>query len=194
MVINMDKRRGRPRSEDTKNAILTASYELLIKNGFKAITIESIAARAGVSKATIYKWWPNKAAVVIDGYFAATELMMDIPDTGSLKEDLFIQAKNLAGFITSSDGNVIVELIAEGQFDKNVAEENRKRYFSPRREMSKEILARGNRRGELSNEVNIEQLVDFIYAPLFYRLLITGDPIDDGYIENIISFVLKGSN
>lgn len=64
----MEKKLGRPRSEKTKHAILSAAYELLLENSFGAVTVEKIAERAGVSKATIYKWWPNKAAVVMDAF------------------------------------------------------------------------------------------------------------------------------
>lgn len=188
----MEKRMGRPRSEETKNAILSASYELLLEKGFQAVTVEGIAERSGVSKATIYKWWPNKAAVVLDGYFAATELQLKIPDTGSVKEDLFLQVNNLAEFITSPKGKVITQLIGEGQFDNNVAEEYRKRYFNPRRLISKHILERGVERGELRKNLDIELSIDLIFAPLFYRLLITGEKVDSDFVENLVSHVLAG--
>ncbi len=188
----MNKKIGRPRSESTKHAILAASYELLLEQGFQSITIEGIADRAGVSKTTIYKWWPNKAAVVLDGYFSATQSMVQIPDTGSVKEDLFLQVHQLATFIMSPKGKVIADLIAEGQFDDNVAAEYRNRYFHPRRLISRSLLERGIKRGELNKDLDIERSIDLIFAPLFYRLLITGDPIDDDYIRGLISYLLPG--
>jgi AcrR family transcriptional regulator len=188
----MEKKVGRPRSEETKKAILTASYELLLENGFNTITVEGIAERAGVSKATIYKWWPNKAAVVLDGFFAATESMLHVPDTGSVSEDLFIQVNNLAAFITSPKGKVITELIAAGQFDANIAEEYRVRYFNPRRLISQHILERGMQRGELKNDLDMELSIDLIFAPLFYRLLITGETVDSAFVKSLISHALTG--
>lgn len=188
----MDKRLGRPRSEETKKAILTASYELLLEKGFIAVTVEGIAERAGVSKATIYKWWPNKAAVVLDGYFAATESMLQVPDTGSTREDLFLQVNSLASFITSSKGKVITELIAEGQFDKNIADEYRIRYFNPRRLISRNIIERGILRGELKKDLDAELSIDLIFAPLFYRLLITGETVDSAFVNSLISYALMG--
>lgn len=190
----MEKKVGRPRSEETKKAILTASYELLLENGFNTITVEGIAERAGVSKATIYKWWPNKAAVVLDGFFAATESMLQVPDTGSVSEDLFIQVNNLAAFITSPKGKVITELIAAGQFDANIAEEYRVRYFNPRRLISQHILERGMQRGELKNDLDMELSIDLIFAPLFYRLLITGETVDSAFVKSLISHALTGMN
>ncbi len=188
----MDKKIGRPRSEETKNSILTAAYELLLENGFKTITVEGIADRAGVSKATIYKWWPNKASVVLDGFFAATETMLQVPDTGSIKDDLFIQVNNLASFLTSSKGKVITELIAEGQFDPNIAQEYRNRYFNPRRLISQHIFERGVQRGELKKELDIELCIDIMFAPLFYRLLITGETVNSEFVKDLIANALSG--
>ncbi len=188
----MDKKIGRPRSEETKKAILTASYELLLENGFNTVTVEGIAERARVSKATIYKWWPSKAAVVLDGFFAATESMLQIPDTGSAREDLFIQVNSLASFITSTKGKVIKELIAAGQFDVNIAEEYRNRYFTPRRLISRHIIEHGILRGDLKKDLDVELSIDLIFAPLFYRLLITGETVDSAFVKDLISHALMG--
>lgn len=192
MEKTMDKMLGRPRSEETKRAILSAAYALLSENGFEAVTIEGIAKKAGVSKATIYKWWPGKAAVVLDGYFAATELLLPVPDTGSVTEDLFIQADNLSSFITSPKGKMITELIGAGQSDPSIAEEYRKRFFHPRRLISKGIIERGIERGELRKDLDVERSIDLIFAPLFYRLLITGDPLNTDYLRDLIKDVLIG--
>ena len=188
----MEKKMGRPRSEKTKKAILDAAYELLLENGFPSMTVEGIAEKAGVSKATIYKWWPNKAAVVLDGFFAAKELLLEVPDTGSAKEDLILQADHLAAFLTSPKGRVITELIAEGQSDEKVAKEYRDRYFNPRRLISKHILERGMERGEFRQNLDLELSIDLIFAPLFYRLLITGEPVDSAFVRNLISYAFAG--
>ena len=97
----MTAKRGRPRNMETQNAILTASYELLLEHGFGTVTIEKIAERAQVSKATIYKWWPNKGAVIMDGYMSAATARLPVPDTGSVLEDIRIHASNLVRFLTS---------------------------------------------------------------------------------------------
>lgn len=188
----MEKRLGRPRSEKTKSDILNASYDLLIENGFAQITIEKIAERANVSKATIYKWWPNKAAVVIDGFLNATNTDLPTPDTGSTIKDMIIQVENFVKFLTSRKGSVITEIIAEGQYDEKLADIYRKAYFSPRRDISRKILERGILRGELRKDVNIEVSIDLIWGPVFYRLLITGEVIDNSFIKNIIDYAFQG--
>ncbi|WP_055667147.1 TetR/AcrR family transcriptional regulator [Desnuesiella massiliensis] len=188
----MEKKLGRPRSEKTKKAILSAAYELLLENGFGTVTIEKIAERAGVSKATIYKWWPNKAAVVMDAFFDAAVVKLPIPDTGSTINDMIIQVNNLAKFLISQEGKVINEIIAEGQFDQKLAETYRMIYFKPRRLDSRYILERGISRGELKEGLDIELVMDLIFGPLFYRLLITGDMVDEAFIKNIINYAFEG--
>lgn len=190
--IELEKKKGRPRNVETEKAILAASYDLLLENGFGAVTVEKIAERAKVSKATIYKWWPNKAAVVMDGFLSAAISRLPVPDTGSVMNDIIIQVTNLARFLTSREGKVINELIAEGQCDLKLAEEYRARYFNPRRLDSRRILERGVDRGELRSDLDIELSIDLIYGPLFYRLLVTGENLDDSFIEVLIKYAFEG--
>lgn len=188
----MDKKLGRPRSEKTKIDILTAAYDLLIENGFDSVTVEKIAERAGVSKATIYKWWPNKASVVMDGFLNTTSVTLPIPDTGSTIDDMFIQVNNFVEFIMSRKGNVITEIIAQGQLDSKLADIYRNAYFKPRRNISKQILERGILRGELRKDLNMELSIDLIWGPVFYRLLITGEVLDDIFVRNLVNYAFEG--
>lgn len=188
----MDKKRGRPRNTEAKNAILTASYDLLLEMGFGAVTVEKIAEQAKVSKATIYKWWPNKAAVVMDGYLFAASARLPMPDTGSVKEDLLIHAGNLALFLSSREGKVITELIGEGQFDAGLAEAYRSRYFGPRRQEGRQLLERGVVRGELKKDLDIGITIDLVYGPIFYRLLLTGEELNEEYIKSLVLLTLEG--
>ncbi|EXG86745.1 transcriptional regulator, TetR family [Lacrimispora sphenoides] len=184
--------KGRPRSEKTEKAILAAAYKLLMEDGFQSVTVDSIAKEAGVSKATIYKWWPNKASVVADSFFAAAQQRIQTPDTGSVEKDLLLQLGNLSDFLETDRGRVITELIAQGQFDQDVANAYRTRYFAPRRLEAREILQRGLDRGELKKDMNIELSIDLIFAPLFYRMLVTGAEVDSDFIKNVVFYVLTG--
>lgn len=165
----MDKKRGRPRNNEAKIAILAASYGLLLEAGFGAGTVEKIAERAKVSKATIYKWWPNKAAVVIDGYLSAASARLPLPDTGSVKKDIVIHAMGLAIILRSPEGKVIIELIGEGQVDAGLAEAYRTRFFAPRRQEGRQLIERGIARGELKADLDIGCTLDLLYGPIFYK-------------------------
>ncbi|OXM84340.1 TetR/AcrR family transcriptional regulator [Paenibacillus rigui] len=188
----MEGKRGRPRNVETQRSILSASYELLLEQGFSAVTVEKIAERAKVSKATIYKWWPNKAAVVMDGFMSAASERLPVPDTGSVYNDILIHATNLVRFLTSREGTVITELIGEGQMDPGLAEAYRTRYFQPRRLEARRLMERGNERGELRENLDIEVSTDLIYGPIFYRLLVTGDRLDDAYVQHLVSSAFEG--
>lgn len=188
----MDKKRGRPRNNEAEASILAASYDLLLETGFGAVTVEKIAERAKVSKATIYKWWPNKAAVVMDGYLSATSARLPVPDTGSVMDDIIIHATNLASFLRSREGKIITELIGEGQFDAGLAEAYRARFFAPRRQEARHLLERGVTRGELKADLDIGITIDLLYGPLFYRLLITGDELDEAFVKYLITSAFEG--
>lgn len=191
-MINVQSKRGRPRNVETHKSILSASYELLLETGFKAVTVDKIADRAKVSKATIYKWWPNKAAVVMDGFLSATAAKLPVPDTGSALNDILIHATSLARFLTSREGIIITELVGEGQFDSKLAKEYRTRYFQPRRLQAKHLLEKGIQRGELKETLDIELSIDLIYGPIFYRLLVTGDKLDDSYVHHLVMNAFEG--
>jgi AcrR family transcriptional regulator len=187
-------KRGRPRNVETQKSILSASYDLLLENGLGTVTVEKIAERAGVSKATIYKWWTNKADVVMDGFLAATAARLPVPDTGSVFNDILKHATSLAQFLTSREGKIIKELIGEGQFDSGLAESYRTRYFHPRRLEAKQLLERGVQRGELRENLDLDLSIDLIYGPIFYRLLVIGENLDDVYVENLVKYSFTGIN
>ncbi|MCM3631226.1 TetR/AcrR family transcriptional regulator [Paenibacillus glycanilyticus] len=188
----MEAKRGRPRNVETQKAILTASYDLLLESGFEAVTVEKIAEQAKVSKATIYKWWPNKAAVVMDGFLFAAAARLPVPDTGAAYEDIVIHASNLVRFLTSPEGRVIKDLIGGGQFDAGLAEAIRTRYIEPRRLEAGSLMERGIERGELIKNLDIALGVDLIYGPIFYRLLMTGGTLDESYVRQLVSNAFEG--
>lgn len=188
----MTAKRGRPRNMETQKSILNASYELLLEYGFGAVTVEKIAEHAGVSKATIYKWWPNKAAVVMDGFLSAAAERLPLPDTGSVLSDILIHATNLTRFLISREGKIITEIIGEGQLDEGLAEAYRTRYFQPRRLEARQLLEQGVKRGELSANLDLGLCIDLVYGPIFYRLLLTGEPLSEAYVEQLVTLCFQG--
>lgn len=188
----MTAKRGRPRNVETQNAILAASYELLLEHGFGAVTIEKIAERAKVSKATIYKWWPNKGAVIMDGYMSAATARLPVPDTGSVFEDVRIHASNLVDFLSSREGKVITQIVGEGQSDPGLAEEYRTRYIQPRRREAWGIFEKGIERGQLKKDCDIGLCIDLVYGAMFYRMLVTGEPIDTEFVQRSLISLFEG--
>lgn len=188
----MQAKRGRPRNMETKKTILSASYDLLLEIGFGAVTVEKIADLAKVSKATIYKWWPNKAAVVMDGFLSAASARLPVPDTGSAFQNILEHATNMARFMNTREGSIFLEIIGEGQGDLALAEAYRTRYVQPRRLEVQGIMDQGINRGEVKRNLDIGLCTDLIYGPIFYRLLVTGDMVDDDYVKQLVTQVFEG--
>ena len=186
------KSRGRPRSETARRAILAAAGELLEHDGISAVTVDAIAARAGVSKATVYRWWPNKAAVVTDSFLELTAPVIDFEDTGSVREDLRLQMRALARVFASKSGRVIATLVAEGNADPEIAKTFRIHWIAKRREETARVLRRGVERGELRHDLDIEVAMDALYGPIYYRLLVGHAPLAEGFTDVLADHVMLG--
>jgi AcrR family transcriptional regulator len=183
---------GRPRSERAHRAILQAANELLESEGFAAVTVEAIAERAGVSKATVYRWWPNRAAVVMDGFLSIVSSEVPFPHTGHAREDIRIHMRRLAEAFSGKIGRTVAALIAEGQSDPELAEALRSRWLSVRRAEAREILELGIERGELREDLDPEVAVDVLYGPIYYRMLVGHAPLDDDFADALADHVFAG--
>jgi AcrR family transcriptional regulator len=182
---------GGPR-EATLRAVLQAASRILDQQGFAAATVEAIAARAGVSKVTIYRWWPNKDAVVMDAFLAATAASIPFPDTGSIRADLTQQVGRMVELYAGKMGRTLAGLIAESQSDPALAEAYRTRWFAARRAEAIEVLERGVRRGELRPDLDLDVAADLLYGPIYHRLLSGHAPLDDDFAEKLVDTALRG--
>lgn len=185
-------RMGRPRSERARLAILEAAADLLIEGGLAAATIESIAARAGVSKVTIYKWWPTRGAVAIDAYFHRYRQTITFEDTGDVGRDLTTHIRLLIEAFRGRAGAVMAELIGQAQSDPNLAETLRSRWLKPRRDATAAVLQRSIDRAQIRPGIDIAAVMDQLYAPLYYRLTMQHQPLDDELAETLVRTVLDG--
>lgn len=183
---------GRPRSERAHRAILRAANELLEGEGFAAVTVDAIAERAGVSKATVYRWWPNRAAVVMDGFLSTVSSEVPFPHTGHAREDIRIHMHRLAEAFSGKIGRTVAALIAEGQTDPELAEALRSRWLSVRRAEAREILELGIERGELRRDLDLEVAVDVLYGPIYYRMLVGHAPLDDDFADALADHIFAG--
>jgi AcrR family transcriptional regulator len=178
---------GRPRSERARAATLEAAGELLDERGLAALSVDAIATHAGVSKATIYRWWPSKAAVVMDAFLERTSPQMPFPDTGSTREDLRRQMRSVIRlFNDAATSRPFVALIAESQHDPVLAAALRERFIAARRAAATEAFARGIERGDLKADLDVEIAIDALYGALYYRLLVSGEPLTPRYADRLL--------
>ncbi|HEX6121358.1 MAG TPA: TetR/AcrR family transcriptional regulator [Dongiaceae bacterium] len=188
MVVAADSRAGpgRPRSAETHRAILDAVGTLLAESGYPSLSIEAVAAKAGVGKQTIYRWWPGKADLVME-YLLGVSAQMPRPDTGDMAEDLRIFLLSIMeGWTIGKLGPVVTALMAEAQSDPRFGELFFSNLISARRAILKEILARGQGRGELDAGGDLDLLADLIYGPLWYRLLLKHAPLDEAFLDDVL--------
>jgi len=183
---------GRPRSEAARRAILRAATDLLARDGFADVTVEAIAAEAGVSKATLYRWWPGKAAVLVDAFLAATGPCAPFPDTGCLEEDLRGQMRALAQALGGCVGTVLRGVLAEAQSDPEAADAFRTRYLAPRRAETRRALERARARGQICPQADLETAADALYGPLYYRLTVSHAPLDAAFVDSLLTLVFQG--
>jgi AcrR family transcriptional regulator len=186
-------RRGRPRSEKARSAILEAAAELLLERGLAAASMDAVAARAEVSKATIYRWWPTKETLALDALYHEWAGVPPAEDTGSLRGDLLSLLRpwvRLAG--RRPYGRVIAALITEAQTDPAFASEYRARFLQPRRDQARAVFRRAIERGEIGADTNIEVALDVLYGPAYHRLLQGHAPLDDRFVSDVIDTALHG--
>lgn len=184
--------RGRPRSEESEEAILAATNQLLSEMPLRDISMEEIARRAGVGKATIYKWWSSKAHVALDAFLRKANRMMPTPDTGSVRRDILEQVRSLIVFYKSPAGRILSQFVAEAQSDKEFAALYRERFLKPRRETTNVIFDRGAKRGEIDQNLDRELLLDLIYGSAIYRLLVGHAPLEIKFADEMVSILFGG--
>jgi AcrR family transcriptional regulator len=167
--MTSNRGRGRPRSEEHRDAVLKAAMELVQEDELRIASVDRIAARSGVSKATIYKWWPNRTAVAIDAFLHQMMVDAPVPDTGSAAEDFRLTLRGIMHFYSSPLGAIYARLVGESQFDPTDRERVRTHQVNVRRAAVRKIWDRGVARGELNPKVDPEVALDLIFGPAMYR-------------------------
>ena len=183
---------GRPRSAAAHRAILDATVQLLSEVGFAATTVEAVAARAGVGKATVYRRWPSKVPLVIDALDARAIEQVPIPRTGSVRGDLIEFLVGLVETMSGPDGRLVAPLLAEISRNQELAEAFRRDLVAPRRAGVEEIVREGMARGELRPDLDVDLALDTPVGVIFQRLLILGEPVDKEVVRRIVDQLLEG--
>jgi AcrR family transcriptional regulator len=187
-----ERGRGRPRDEDARKRILRAALDLMNETGFAQVTAEAIAERAGTGKATVYRWWPNKAAVVIEAFREAITPELPLKDTGSLHNDLTAQARTFARVLSGPGGRMLRSFIVAARSDPDVAAAYRSIWSEPRRAEAREMLRRKQATGQMRNDIDVDLVLDSLYGPLYYRFLVKNEPPSQQYAEAVAKFVIRG--
>ena len=185
--------RGRPRSERARAAVLDAAAGLLVADGMDALTMEAIAARARVSKATVYKWWPSRAHVVLESFFSRTTHTIAVDPALPLAEQLTALLASLARLFRDTDaGPLMADLVAAAQADPEIRAALDEHWLRPRRQVAARLLAQAAESGELDRGTDLAAAVDQLFAPVYLRLLLGHEPLHDALAATLVRQLLTG--
>ena len=180
------------RSERARRAILDATLDLCREVGYAATTIEAIAKRAGVGKQTIYRWWPSKAAVAFEAVNDHVGPAVDFPDTGDVLADLERQITAVGRLFTSPDFEpAYTGLIAAAQSDPDV-QAGLRGMLEVRVSACRARLEKARADGQLRDDVDLDEAIELLYSPLYYRLLLRTRPVDPGLVPRMLRLAFAG--
>jgi AcrR family transcriptional regulator len=181
---------GRPRSEVARSAILLAALEIVEQSGYPALTMEGIARRAAVSKQTVYRWWPSKAAVVLEALNEGAAEIAPAPDAGDLAEDLRAFLRRSVLGARGRTARLLVALMAEAQLDQAFARSFQSGFLAQRRAVMVEFLDRARARGEIGSNLDLELIAELFFGALWYRLLAASGPVNQGFADEMTDALL----
>ncbi|MGG4039268.1 TetR/AcrR family transcriptional regulator [Heyndrickxia ginsengihumi] len=187
----MSKSPGRPRSKKSKQAIIEATISLLESSGYHSLTMEAIANQAGAGKATIYRWWVNKAELVMEAFKEYMEPQVQFEDTNHIREDFRRQLYNLKNVFDTALGRTVIEIIVDNGTDPKISESFSEFHLQPRRKEAKRILDKGIKRGEIKESIDKDIVLDMLYAPVYFRILISKQVIDAVFIDTLLDSVMN---
>jgi AcrR family transcriptional regulator len=182
-------RRGRPRDVRCDEAILQATLDLLSEGGAGSLSIDGVAARAGVGKATIYRRWNSKEALVLEALSSDTSII-DTPDTGTLRGDLESYFGALLDKVQANAGSdVLPHLIEAAHYDAEVRN-SLDQYLSSRQKPLRVLLHRAQQRGEIAPTIDLKVMSDAVVGPIIYRRLLSKDRLDRVFVRKLLDIIL----
>ena len=180
---------GRPRSEKARKAVIRSTLKLLERVGFNELSIEAVAARAGVGKATVYRWWSNKAELVISAFASAVEKELRFPSAGPVLESIHEQMKRWAVIFQSPLGQIVGTVIGAGQSEPEILEAFRTHWVDPRRVEARHLLRQAIKNGDIRADLDPDMMLDLFYGPLYLRLMLKHAPLDEDFVNRIFETV-----
>ncbi|KAA2261256.1 TetR/AcrR family transcriptional regulator [Solihabitans fulvus] len=182
--------RGRPRDASRDDALRKAALEVMAEVGYRALTMDAVAAKARAGKATIYRRWESKLDLVIDTCAQLANQNLPSPDTGSLAGDLREFLRTFAAFLSGPIGKAAQALVGELPHEPELAAAFRETFLISQRDVLRGILDRATTRGEVRADAPRGMVVELAGAALTYRLMLTGDPLDVPFVDRVVDQVL----
>jgi len=158
------------------------------------MSMEEVAARAGVGKATVYRRWPSRGALALDAFMSEFQSQLPLPHTGSLRGDLYSALRAWVHAVTGTRaGRILAGLIAEAQRDPALAAAWRERAFNPLRDQHRAIIEAAVQRGEMAGTTDADAVLDLVFGAAYHRLLHGHLPLDDRFVRQVVDIVVDGA-
>jgi AcrR family transcriptional regulator len=186
------RRRPGGRSARVRAAVLQATLQALAEHGISGVTISEIARRAGVHGTSIQRRWGSRENVLLDALLTYSQERLPVPNTGTLRGDLIAFARSLTAYLTTPLGEAVARTMAATEDDDPTLAANRARFVRARYEAVHVIIDRAVDRHELHPATDSELAVELLVAPLHFRKLLTRQPIDDSFVEQLVDTLLRG--
>lgn len=183
---------GRPRDADRTAEILRAALELVGEVGVRQVTVERLTERTGVAKTTIYRRWPNVSALVTDAFLAEVTVLVPVDETLTVREALRGSMHALVRVFLGRGGHILRGLLGQAQTDEVLRQSLLHRWLTPRRQLGLEVVRLGQQRGELRADLDGEVIIDALFGPLYYRLLMPYAPLSEAYADEVLRQVFDG--
>lgn len=177
---------GRPRSAASHEAILDAAFALLVEEGASKVSIEGISRRAGVGKATIYRWWNSKTEVLLEATLSRAECYPSFHHTGDIWFDLLEEIRGVIRFFRSQPGKAFLDLVAESRFDTALAAKLAEQFVAGRRTDTEDVLDRGIASGQIRPDLDKARFMDMVWGSIYYRFLVLHDEVEVHYADSLI--------
>lgn len=192
IAIDCKRQAGRPRSESARRAILESAYSFLAEHPIAEISTIHIAQKAGVSTATVYRWWQTKEALLLEALLYRHGHEIVLTDIGSPLDRLRNYVLQVGRFFTGSHGIIVVRLLTAIQDNAILRQEFVEQIYRPRDSESREVVEEAMRAGQLPPNTQVDLFLDAVFGPLLTRLLIRHEPIDEAYVAEVFEMVVAG--
>jgi len=184
--------RGRPRSERARKAVLDAALALIEKEGYPATSIEAISARSGVAKTTIYRWWPNRAALVVELLMGIASRVAPPPSGDDPLRAIRTELGDVAKATDALPGRILGALVGEAQHDAELRDALLHGLFTPRRMETASVVRRAQEAGVIRPDVSPTVAVDLLFGPIFFRGMLRREPVTPGFVGEVFDTALRG--
>jgi AcrR family transcriptional regulator len=184
--------RGRPRSQSARRAVLNSTRALFQKGGYAAVTMEAISERSGVAKTTIYRWWPNRPSLVVDLLMEMAGMSVPVPSGPDPLKAVRNEMRGIAAVSDDLIGRLLTSLVGEAQRDPAIRSALLNGLFHPRSAATAKKIREAQTAGLLRKDLAPPVIVDLLVGPLFYRMLVRHQPLDDAFAAQVFRGVMSG--